>query len=97
MSTLHIDVYEHAGFETVSAMRRMIARSVSRLKGENPVTYSLNYLLLGNRIQIRNFTRFGVPVPVTVSTMRRSLARHLSNLKGDDPISFSFHCKVAVN
>lgn len=97
MPTLHIDVYEHAGFETVSKMRKMIADSVSQLKGESLVTYSLNYFPYeGQHIEIRNFTRRGEPVPVNVSTMRRSLAEHLSALPGDDLVSFSFHCTVAV-
>jgi hypothetical protein len=97
MSTLYIDVYEHAGFETVSQMRQMIARAVARLKGDNPVIYSLDFLLPSQRIQVRNFTRKGVPVPVTTSQMRRSLAHHLSQLEGSDPVTFSFHCKVQVS
>lgn len=97
MSTLHIDVYEHAGFVTVSEMRRMIARTVSKLKGDSQVTYSLNYLLPSQRILIQNFTRNGVPIFVTVSQMRQSLARHLSQLDGADPITFSFHCKIQVS
>ncbi len=97
MSTLHIDVYEHAGFETVSQMRRMIARAVSRLKGDSQVVYSLDYLLPSQRVRTQNLTKNGVPISTTVSQMRRSLARRFSQIDGTDPVTFSFHCKVQVS
>lgn len=96
MPTLHTDVYEHAGFVTVSEMRRMIARAVSMLNGMSPVTYSLNYCLPEKRVRTSNLTENGIPIPVSVSEMRMSLARQFSRLEGDDSVTFSFHCKVEI-
>lgn len=101
MPNLHIDVYEHAGFSTVSQMRRAIARAVSRLKGENHVKYYF-HVLFPDKFSIDvplNFPVFS-KTPVTVSDMRRHLAALLSSLRGTDretdPVTFTFHCRVEL-
>lgn len=85
-----LDIYEHAGFVTVSEMRHMIARAVSKLKGDSQVTYTLNY---SHPSQNRFLYS---PIEGTVSDMRRNFAHHLSHLYGDKSVTFSFHCKVEV-
>lgn len=92
--TLHIDVYEHAGFVTVSEMRRLIARAVSKLKGDSPAVYSFN-AKFPDQFQITIDDK--TPRGKTVSEMRRHLARFFPALPDNDPVTFSFHCKVAVN
>jgi hypothetical protein len=39
---LHIDVAEHGTAITVSEMRKLLARTLSKLKGENNVTFSFH-------------------------------------------------------
>jgi hypothetical protein len=42
MSKLHIDVAEHGVEISVSEMRKLLARTLSQLKGENKVTFSFH-------------------------------------------------------
>jgi hypothetical protein len=42
MPNLHIDVAEHGTAITVSEMRKLLARTLSKLKGENKVTFSFH-------------------------------------------------------
>lgn len=42
MSKLHIDVAEHGTAITVSEMRKLLARTLSQLKGENKATFSFH-------------------------------------------------------